>query len=188
MSVNIVLIGETTVGKTSFFNRIKHGPEWQLESHICTMCTELHSCYDQNGHIIRLYDTPGLTKFKAITMSYIKGTHVFILMYSIDDKRSFEKLSNWVEFIRRYQDQDQLPKYVLIANKTDLCLDNDNHDLIEKGKAYALEIDAVYYKISLKDGDHINHIILDNARHASEHASEISEPESGSCYDVCTIL
>ena len=185
MLINIVLIGETTVGKTTFFNRIKHGTEWQLKSHICTMGTELHTYHDQDNNLIRLYDTSGLTKFKSITMSYIKGTHVFILMYSIDDKKSFDNLINWVKFIEHYRNLSIIPKYVVIANKIDLV---DHNGMLEKGQSLASSINALFYKISLKNASSASYIIVDSVQCIVMKHQEIDELELESCYDSCTIL
>ena len=51
---------------------------------------------------MQIWDTAGQERFKAITVSYYKGTHGIILTYDITNKQSFKDLGNWLAGLHIY--------------------------------------------------------------------------------------
>ena len=153
-TTNIVLIGNTMSGKTTFFRRIKN-PDKESQNYICTIGVEMHKTLDQNNNNIRIYDTPGRHLFKPTIVSYLQGSDVFILFFLVDNMKSFDDLKDWVALINKYNSS---PKFVLIGNintKTKRTISNSdaNH--------YANNINAKYHELSIQT-DYLNNIILDN--------------------------
>jgi len=127
----IILIGNSGVGKTSFFRKLSTGQF--SEKNISTIGIEkktldLDMDIDNNGKIekkkfnISLFDTAGQEKFRAVTRNYYKGSDGIFLLYDITDKESFEHVKSWIDSIRESLGKEKGTKYViiLIGNKLDL--------------------------------------------------------------------
>ena len=131
INYKIILIGNSGVGKRSFFRKISTG-EFS-EKNISTIGIEkktidLDIDIDNNGKTekkkftISLFDTAGQEKFRAVTLNYYKGSDGIFLLYDITDKTSFEHVKTWIDSIRESLGKNKDAKYViiLIGNKLDL--------------------------------------------------------------------
>ena len=130
INYKIVLLGNSGVGKTSIFKKLDTG-EFH-EKNIATIGIEKKTIdvnveVEKNGKkekksfSISLFDTAGQEKFRAITLSYYKGSNGILLLYDITSKQSFENVSTWVDSIKDSVDSEE-SKYavILIGNKLDL--------------------------------------------------------------------
>ena len=142
----IVLIGNSGVGKTSFFRKISTG-EFS-ETNISTIGIEkktldLDIDIDENGKTekkkmnISLYDTAGQEKFRAVTRNYYKGSDGIFLLYDITDKESFEQVRGWVDSIGESLGKNKDAKYaiILIGNKLDLVEEDDEKRQVTEDEA-----------------------------------------------------
>jgi len=134
MSINyrFILIGNSGVGKTSFFRKLSTGNFY--EKNISTIGIEKKSFnldikIDNNGKSenkkfeISLFDTAGQEKFRSITYNYFKGTDGILLIYDITDKSTFESVENWITSIRDAigsNNNESRYAIVLLGNKLDL--------------------------------------------------------------------
>ena len=134
-----ILIGNSGVGKKSFFKKLSTDDELK-EKNITTIGIEKKT-FDLNLDVsnkegqtenkkfcISLYDTAGQEKFRAVTRNYYKGSDGIFLIYDITDKSSFESIERWIDSIRDAIGNTSDSKYamILIGNKL---------DLVEKGIA-----------------------------------------------------
>ena len=124
----IILIGNSGVGKTSFFRKLSTGEF--AEANIATIGVEKIS-FDINITTnknekkkidVSLFDTAGQEKFRALTRQYYKGTDGVLLLYDITDRKSFENVEMWIDSLNESIDSNKDSKYViiLIGNKKDL--------------------------------------------------------------------
>ena len=89
--VKAILLGESGVGKTCIINRyinneFNESLEWTLGS--AFFLKEIIK-----GNIkynVNVWDTTGQEKYHSVTNLFINGSHIIILVYSIDSKSSFE--------------------------------------------------------------------------------------------------
>lgn len=99
---------------------------------------------------MQIWDTAGQERFKTITQSYYKGAMGIILVYSIDDRNSFNSLDNWSKQIKLHASEHVIK--VLIANKCD-C---ENRKVsYEEGKAMAESIGLNFFEVSAKENVNI---------------------------------
>ncbi|KAJ5070011.1 ras gtpase [Anaeramoeba ignava] len=92
--------------------------------------------------------------------NYVRQTNIFVLIYSITDKHSFEVIKNFdkeIKYILDIEDKDY-PK-VLIGNKSDLTMKREIS--IEKGKELAKELNCKFIETSAKTGENINQIFYE---------------------------
>lgn len=66
---------------------------------------------------LQIWDTAGQERFKTITQTYYKGAMGIIMVYSINDRASFNALENWMRQIKTHAAENVIK--VLIANKSD---------------------------------------------------------------------
>ena len=128
---NIILIGNSAVGKTSLFKKIMTGSF--SEKNISTIGMDkrtfpLEAEVDEQGKKvtknfnISLIDTAGQERFKSITKTYFKGADCILLIYDVTNKESYDNVSLWIESIHDSIGNHETSKYiiVLIGNKIDL--------------------------------------------------------------------
>ncbi|GFW24176.1 GTP-binding protein Rhes [Trichonephila clavipes] len=118
----VVVFGASGVGKTSiihqfFYNRFP-------SEHLPTI-EEMHNhTYDVSGSKIpiNVLDTSGYYEFPAMRQLAIKTADAFVLVYSIDDADTFQRVSDLRDCIvelRCKEEQDMVP-IVVVGNKCDL--------------------------------------------------------------------
>ena len=121
--IKVITLGNSSVGKTSFLMK------YIDNSFTLTYTTTLGIDFKQkkiklkDGRDVRLriFDTAGQERFKAVSVSFIKKADGVILMYDISDLESFEAVENWIKSIREIG-KDNLP-IILVGNKCDLSDD-----------------------------------------------------------------
>ena len=129
----LILIGDSSVGKTCLFKKIGNGIF--LNKTVSTVGVDKKSLQftielEENGKkvmkniILNLTDTAGQERYKSITKSYYKGSNGILLIYDITDRKSFEHLEEWIKSIKssvgNYEE-----KYLifLMGSKLDLVID-----------------------------------------------------------------
>ena len=157
INYKLILIGNSGVGKTSFFRKLSTGEFF--EKNISTIgiekkTFELDVETDKDGKkvkrkfIISLFDTAGQEKFRAITFNYFKGTDGIFLLYDITDKQSFVNVESWVESITQAIDSNYDSRYaiILIGNKLDLVDEEvkDREVNEDEAKAIAQKYDMIW--------------------------------------------
>jgi Ras-related protein Rab-6A len=51
--------------------------------------------YQNKNYRLQLWDTAGQERFKSLIPSYLKDSHLCILVYDISDPKSLENLPKW---------------------------------------------------------------------------------------------
>ena len=144
----IYILGDQGVGKTNIINRYIYGNfDTSSTPTLGSAFGEKKINKEGTIYLLKIWDTAGQEKFNSITKLFIRGSQIILLVYSIDNLKSFENLKPWIDYIR-----DELPesKYVLgiVGNKTDLY---ENEVITEEqGKKYATDNNAFFYLVSAK--------------------------------------
>ena len=110
--IEMVLLGESGVGKTNIARRFENFEEKFEENHEPTSKLAYYSRkVTINDKIIefRLWDTPGKESDRNLAKSLFKFANVFILVYDVTNKDSFDKLQNswmkWIEEIKKNKEE-----------------------------------------------------------------------------------
>ena len=132
----LILLGDTSVGKTCLFKKITQGifsdknvstvgidrKTFKIE---CDL--EIDGKTETKTIIINLTDTAGEERFKSITKSYYKDSDGAVLLYDITEKKSFIHVKDWIKSIKNSPSHIENDKYSIFLIGTKI-------DLIEKGK------------------------------------------------------
>lgn len=145
-SKKIVLFGDSKVGKTQVLSR------WVNDSfndqYTATIGADFKAKTINQSLKFQIWDTAGQERFRTLISSYIKGTHVFILVFSVTDQESFTNLKQHLATARSHISPGT--HIILLANKID---DIDNRTVTtEAAEKFASENALYYYEISAKEG------------------------------------
>lgn len=155
--MKLLLIGDSTVGKTCFYLRYTTGLFNSV--HVTTIGVDYFpSKVDISGHCdveIRLWDTAGQDRFRAITKNYIRGAHGILLLYDITCKKTFESVAKWISQVRDMSFSN-IP-IILIGNKCDL--EDRREVLLDQGKELAITNNCLFTEASSKQNINVNEAI-----------------------------
>jgi small GTP-binding protein len=120
-SKKIITLGESGVGKTSIIRRYIHNifDENNLSTIGLNFSFKEVKLKDGNTINLKLIDTAGQEKYKALAKSYFKNVDAVLFVFAINSQESFDNIRNWVKlFNDNHNGKAGIPKY-LIGNKSD---------------------------------------------------------------------
>ena len=114
---NIILLGNSAVGKTSIFHRFTgNRVSDKFVSTIGCDTTKYYIKYKNQKYKLNFRDPAGQEKFKAITKSFMKQNDGVLFIFDISNRESFEDLATWCDL---YKQQNEKIVGILIGNKSD---------------------------------------------------------------------
>jgi small GTP-binding protein len=141
----ILTIGESGVGKTCLL--LRYTDNKFIKNHLTTIGIDFKiKVLHLTGKSIKLkiWDTAGQERFRNITQQYYKSTDGIILVYDVTDRKSFEKVTEWMEQINNYTQPDKIG-VILIGNKVDI----EPRDVkLEEGYELAKQYNLKYFETS----------------------------------------
>nr|ABD65445.1 Rab39 [Suberites domuncula] len=149
----LILIGESTVGKSSLLRQFKEGeyfPDISL-----TVGVDFHAkIVEVNGFPVKLqlWDTAGQDRFRAIVKAYYRNAVGGLLVFDITHRDSFANLDSWLEDALRNAEPHK-PVFLLVGNKCDQekCREVSR----EEGEKYARDHGMQYIETSAKTGRNV---------------------------------
>ncbi|NXP75591.1 RAB9B protein, partial [Ramphastos sulfuratus] len=145
--LKVILLGDGGVGKSSLMNRYVTNKFDSQAFH--TIGVEfLNRDLEVDGRFVTLqiWDTAGQERFKSLRTPFYRGADCCLLTFSVDDRQSFENLSNWQKEFVYYadvKDPERFP-FVVLGNKIDKierqvsteeaqtwCMENGNYPYLE---------------------------------------------------------
>lgn len=111
----IVLLGETSVGKTTLCRRYM-GEGFQ-ENYLATLGAEF-VIKEKDDVRLLIWDIGGHRNFMNIIESYLQGGQGLVLVYDIMRPDTLETISKWVDYFIKAN--DNIVPTILVANKIDL--------------------------------------------------------------------
>ena len=115
----IIVIGDSGVGKTSITCKMTSGNFY--EQPIPTVGFDLFPfLIKYKNKIIKLeiWDTCGQEVYRSLIKSFFTNSSMAIMVYSIDSRKSFESIDEWVRECRTNCSPNT--RFILIGNKKDL--------------------------------------------------------------------
>ncbi|KAL3897627.1 MAG: hypothetical protein SGPRY_013015, partial [Prymnesium sp.] len=115
----LVFIGDQSVGKTSIISSFMYDT---FDSHYAsTIGIDFVSKsvpVDDGTVRLQLWDTAGQERFRSLIPSYIRDSHVAVVVFDITNRETFNSTNKWIEDVRAQRGNDVV--IVLVGNKTDL--------------------------------------------------------------------
>ena len=173
----ILLLGDSTVGKTCFL--LRYVDDSFLDLHMATIGLDYRLktliLEEQKIVKIQLWDTAGQDKFRAITRNYYKGASGIILIFDVTNIKSYENIKKWINEIK--EEISEKVSIVLIGNK----IDNVQERKIskEQGEKLANEIGIKFFETSAKTGEGINESVFFLVKKIFENDPEVKNKYQG---------
>ena len=154
---NVSILGESSVGKTSMINNLK-GYEFDPVQ-IATIGVDDFNDeveFENKKYKFKIFDTAGQERYKCISTNTIQLADGFLIVFSVEDKNSFELLDKWMNCIN--ETVDIKTKIIILAgNKADI--DDDKRQVSrEEAENYAQSNKLNYFETSAKSGLNIKEV------------------------------
>ena len=192
MIFKVVLIGDTSVGKTNILSKYLSN-EFDPDSK-ATVGVEFGTKdfkIENNIVKVQIWDTAGQERYRSITNAYYKGAKGSLLVYDITNPKSFENLDKWLSDLK--SNAEEKLSIILIGNKSDL--EEERKITIEQGKEKAEFYKLAFMETSALNGNNIekafNELITDVYKNhhelfekqakieLSDKAVDLGNPEGG---------
>ena len=129
----IITIGDSGVGKTSILKRYVYN-SYNINS-LATVGVNFSFkdvvLKDGTKVQLKLIDTAGQEKYKSLAKTYYKNTEGVLFVFSFDDKKSFDNLTNWIDEFKENNGNENIPT-LLIGNKSDVPKKEVDQESINK--------------------------------------------------------
>ena len=103
-TTKVVCLGESCAGKTAFISRyINNKFEDKIMKTWMAQLIQKTEWFEEENQSIKfeIWDTPGQKNCRPVTSIFCKDTPVFILLYDITDKNSFDEIRNyWIKQVK----------------------------------------------------------------------------------------
>ena len=154
--MKVITLGETDVGKTSIIKRYINNIFDEKAFSTCGLNFTFKKVKLKNGKSIniKLIDTAGQEKYRAIVKSYFKNVDAVLFVFSLENKESFDYMTDWINlFNENHNGKEGIPRY-LIGNKADKekkVQKEEIDDFLNKNK-------IKYYETRAKDNTGIDEL------------------------------
>ena len=157
----ILLIGDSSVGKTSLIQRYANGIF--KEEYLATVGLDYYTKQEMINNLnvlVKLWDTAGQERFKALTPNYFRNAEGVVLAYDVTNSESFENLKFWINSIKsNLGEKNIFIPIIIIGNKIDM---EDMRDITkEDASKFAKENNYKYFETSAKTGEGVDEAIRD---------------------------
>jgi len=115
----IVLLGDSSVGKSSIVNRyVNHRFFEYNESTIGAAFFTKHIIHGDRNIILDIWDTAGQERYNSLLPMYYRGAKAAIIVYDITCRLSFDKAKQWMHDISNILTDAII---LFVGNKSDLA-------------------------------------------------------------------
>jgi len=146
--VKMIFLGESGVGKTAIIKRYLYDQFNKEKSPSESMhYMEKDLVINKKKIKLNVWDTIGQEKYRSLSKLFLNETQIVILVYSIDDSKSFKELDYWSDLYK-----EQLGDEILlgiVGNKIDLFTNQEVSE--NQGKEYAEQHNGIFAQLSAKE-------------------------------------
>eukprot|EP00300_Choanocystis_sp_HF-7_P039872 c621_g1_i1.p1 GENE.c621_g1_i1~~c621_g1_i1.p1 ORF type:complete len:269 (+),score=44.95 c621_g1_i1:112-918(+) len=168
MLYRMVILGEGGVGKTALLMRYINGKFPDSWDPTIDGEVEKQARIDDKVCRLQILDTAGQEEFQNLFPGWVRNQDGYILVYSVENRKSFEQILDIEAQVRAVLDSDVRPPIVVVANKIDL--DERQHKVpIFEGKSLAQSLNASFVECSARNNQNIETIFQTLVRDIRKH-------------------
>ena len=117
--IKIILLGDSSVGKTTIFQRfIDNHLEKNSSATVGVEFKLKNYNYHNKNYSIQVFDTAGQERFRSITQAYYKMGQGFFIIFDISNEDSLKSVPYWIDSI--YDKVIENNNIIILGNKSDL--------------------------------------------------------------------
>jgi Ras-related protein Rab-6A len=103
---------------------------------------------------LQIWDSAGQEKFRSLIPNYIRGSSLVFIVYDITNKKSFDNLQTWIDFVNNIENSN----IVILGNKVDL--DSQRQVTTEEVEKFCEEKNYEFYEVSAKEDNNLNNMLF----------------------------
>ena len=153
----VVLLGNSTVGKTSILNQFKLEKFNNcIDSTIgCEFFAKSVFC-DEKEIKLLLWDTAGQEVFHSFTQNFLRGARLVLIIFDVSNYASFLSLEHWLNETKKTSSKMNI---VIVGNKNDLRSEISDEDMKTFIQTYQEKYNFDYYgTITAKKNENVNEL------------------------------
>ena len=157
--IQLILIGESGVGKTSLIRRYTNNIF--NTNHLETIGIEFFNKEERiNDQIIqiKLWDTAGQEIFHSLTKNFYRKADGIIIVYDITNKESFERIQDWVKSVYDNTDTYKEIQMIIVGNKIDL--EERREVSKEEGLKIGKYFEIDFFEASAKNAEGVKNFMI----------------------------
>jgi small GTP-binding protein len=168
ISLNLFLLGSSTVGKTSFIKKFLKFEYFENSLSTLGIDVEKFLAKVENNLVkVELWDTAGQERLRSIPKKYYSKGDGFLLLYDVTNASTFEDVTGWIKDIREARGtfdtngvnntKTSNEVLFLIGNK----IDETKKRIVKKedAKNLAEKYGVSYFEVSCKDGVNVYEVL-----------------------------
>ncbi|XP_048024867.1 EF-hand calcium-binding domain-containing protein 4B [Megalobrama amblycephala] len=168
----IVLVGNSSVGKTSLLRRF------------CDDCFHPGTCatvgidysvktltVDNSQVALQMWDTAGQERYRSITKQFFRKADGVVVVYDITNEQTFTAVRQWLASVQEGAGED-IP-IMLLGNKTDL--DGQREIPLGTGEKLAKDFQLIFYECSAFSNHNVTESMIHMARVLKEQEDREKE-------------
>lgn len=155
-SLSLILVGDSTVGKTCFLNRYFKN---QFKSTLSNIGIDKDIKFVKINNLIyklTVWDTVGQERFRALPKKYFQNADGVLLLFDVTKDESFNNVSNWMKDVKDNSNNQSNIIIYLIGNKIDL---NERTVTKENAEELAQSLGMKYFDVSCKNNINVSEIM-----------------------------
>ena len=180
---NIILLGESKIGKTKIFNIIfeKENLNENNENCVKNNSENNYAYFDEKIFIldgleinINIWDTPGEEIHKEANKHFIKDSIICYLCFHFKSPKSFDAIRNY--YMKTVEDINGKNAFIVLVGIKNEVFDDDNNDNIPiyTIKKFTENYNILFYSVSLNDSNSVRYLFNDSIKKYALFQSKIS--------------
>lgn len=155
----LLLIGDSAVGKSTLLERFSENvfnPAFITTIGIDFKIKTLE--LDGKRYKLQIWDTAGQERFRTITTAYYRGAMGVIVIFDLNNRKSFDNVRNWIQNIN--DNMNKIVPIILVGNKCDLPKAVSDQEV----NNYVKDLNLTYFETSAKSGVNVKEPFLSMTR------------------------
>ncbi|KAG5273834.1 hypothetical protein AALO_G00156080 [Alosa alosa] len=168
----IVLVGNSSVGKTSLLRRFCNDSFHPGTSATVGIDYSVKTITVDGSQVaLQMWDTAGQERYRSITKQFFRKADGVVVMYDITAQQTFTAVRQWLTSVQEGAGED-IP-IMLLANKTDL--EGKREVQGRMGESLAKELQLIFYECSAYSGHSVTEAMVHLARLLKEQEDREKE-------------
>jgi GTPase SAR1 family protein len=186
--INVIILGDKGVGKTSIFNILKQGSSNEINFNNNNKSNDIERFnikrkYEKKNMIISLNinDIKNIDNYKGnIPMQYIHNNNIILLVFCNIKTLNYIK-EKYILYNEKINTNNI--RYILIGNKSDEFGDKKD-EIIKEGQKFGEEIDAHFITYSTQSKDNMDNVERFIITEAKELIDNIDKQSNNNIHNV----
>lgn len=120
--LKVIILGDGGVGKSSLMTRfVKNSFQEHCAHTVGVEFMKKNILVENQIYTLQIWDTAGQERFRTLRTPFYRGADICILVFALNDRKSFENLNLWLnEFVKYADVRNSLNfPFIVLGNKCD---------------------------------------------------------------------